>query len=294
MKVSRLLSATAGLAVVLLTAYLITKPPVNAVASDHRSGSGPAVASPDTGRGTFFARPIPAGTPDRSQYTGTPDPRQPQFRLGENGLPTYFLVPGGTPGAVQKVVAGDAYKITFSNAAAQQFLCHGARGFDVITIWVSMYFPNSTTRPTTCSVTLSADMELADVSTPGCPKPGLEVCPKSTTTFNVAVPPGGTTVSLGVDMACNCADFADTYAYGIFVNAVTCPEVPSLVLSGNAPSLCKDYYSADGGVTWTDMFAADPTLPGNLLIWGVGVCCDNPVPGNDSSWGALKQRYDQH
>ena len=53
---------------------------------------------------------------------------------------------------------------------------------------------------------------------------------------------------------------------------------------------CKNYYN--NGTGWADMMVLDPNLPGNLMIFGSAVCCDNPVPGDASTWGALKGRYD--
>lgn len=219
--------------------------------------------------------------PPNSWREVPPDPRDPKLRFDDGFTPGYLMRSSAT--GQTKVVAGDAYKIAFNNAAAQSFLCPGLEGFDMYEVGVVMFFPD------TCTITLHADLEQADMSDPACPKPGAEVCTGASVTYSISPPPGGAWGTIWLPLDCVCADFDDTYLFGVFIDAVSCPGT-AIVLSSGPALACKNYYNPGSG--WADMTVLDPALPGNLMIFGSAVCCDDPVPGDASSWGALKERFD--
>ena len=79
------------------------------------------------------------------------------------------------------------------------------------------------------------------------------------------------------------------YLLSVYFDATTCDPVPDLVTDAGPASLCTNWNNYGAG--WIDLLAQYPTWPGNLRIFADADCCTPPVPVKDSTWGAIKEIY---
>ncbi len=120
----------------------------------------------------------------------------------------------------------------------------------------------------------------------GCWSPGPEDCVSGT--YEVAIPaPGLYDVAIPID--CQCAYLDYWYMLSVHFDSLF-PETmrPDLV-TDDFPSLCTSWN--DYGAGWYDLRAAYPDFPGNIVIWGDVTCCDDPVAGDEATWGSMKSLF---
>ncbi|RKZ14006.1 hypothetical protein DRQ50_09650 [bacterium] len=171
----------------------------------------------------------------------------------------------------------ESYAIVFE---AQRPPCGCPAGFSVEQIHSVVQFPG----PVTFGVYVTFHETEYDASA-DCMVPGAEIC--SSALYTVTIPSAGMyDIALPIDpTTCACTYFGYKYAASMtFVDAFD--EYPDLI-SDNFPVGCTSYVDYGGG--WLDLI--DFGVPGEIIINADIVCCENPVPNEDRSWGELKSLF---
>ncbi|HEX9870729.1 MAG TPA: hypothetical protein VGC99_19465 [Candidatus Tectomicrobia bacterium] len=158
-----------------------------------------------------------------------------------------------------------------------------AMGFQVTSIHMVLRTSSA------CELTVEIDLEDAVFpEEPDCSAPGVVDCASGE--YAVSLPAAGLW-DIELPIECGCAFKQYIYMLGIRIVDTSCSDgsVPDLITDA-MPRLCANWNNF--GTGWTDLLAFFPTWPGDLLIWADATCCEDPVGTPDSSWGAIKSRYD--
>ena len=117
-----------------------------------------------------------------------------------------------------------------------------------------------------------------------CHYPGPEICISPTYTVTIT-DPGLYNISLPLDAACACAHFG--YWYGISFEFVTAFASSPDMVTDEFPVGCTSWN--DYGAGWGDLL--DFGFPGEISLNADIVCCGNPVPAEESTWGSIKAMF---
>ena len=117
-----------------------------------------------------------------------------------------------------------------------------------------------------------------------CNYPGPEICVSSTYTVTIDAP-GLYNITLPMDAACACAHFG--YWYGISFEFLTAFASSPDIVTDALPVGCTSWN--DYGAGWADLL--DFGFPGEISLFADIVCCGNPVPVQESTWGNIKAMF---
>ncbi|MFH1372698.1 MAG: dockerin type I repeat-containing protein [bacterium] len=167
-------------------------------------------------------------------------------------------------GAVWKidgwVFGAELYKEYLDPAAT----CTAPYPFMVTEIAIQMYFETAT------PLYVSADIEAADNSTPGCPVPGVLLAISSE--WQTMVPAQGLYeiwIPLDTPYAVTGPFFA-----GIYIGNSLAPEIGAAVITDSFPVLCTSYNIWDSTIGFIDLNSDQNeyfTFPGRMLLYAVGI-----------------------
>lgn len=141
------------------------------------------------------------------------------------------------------------------------------------------------------TIVAAVDVEEAVYPTsPDCPEPGQLLCSSGFYTVNL---PGAGLWDIGLPIACECYTMERTYLLSVHFESVTSQTgaVPDLIMDAGPAALCTNWNNFGSG--WYDLVAQYPTWPGNLIFFADAECCTPPVPVEDSTWGAIKNLYEE-
>ncbi len=97
--------------------------------------------------------------------------------------------------------------------------------------------------------------------------------------------PGLYDIALPAGPDCDCAYFGYDYAVSINFPTLFPPTQRPDAVTDAAPVGCTSWN--DYGEGWIDT-ATSFGFPGELVMYADLVCCSNPVPADEKSWGELK------
>lgn len=117
-----------------------------------------------------------------------------------------------------------------------------------------------------------------------CNYPGPEICVSSVYTVTIDTP-GLYNITLPMDTACACAHFG--YWYGISFEFLTTFDSSPDIVTDDTPVGCTSWN--DYGAGWIDVL--DFGFPGEISLSAEIVCCGNPVPVDESTWGNIKAMF---
>ena len=174
------------------------------------------------------------------------------------------------------ILPPEEYKLTFDPKATCS-VC--PIGFDVHAVHIML----QTAGP--CDLVMSVDVEEASYpNDPTCPEPGDLMCASGL--FSVNLPVAGLyDISLPID--CDCLTMDGLYLLSFYVETVSCDPVPDLITDAGPINLCTNWNN--WGLGWEDL--ATYGWPGDLIFFADIDCCTPPVPVEESTWGAIKERY---
>jgi hypothetical protein len=174
----------------------------------------------------------------------------------------------------------EEYKLVFRS---QGTCANCIFGFDVDRIHVLLETREA------CTITMSMDVEGSVNLVPGCDGPGEEWC--VTESYYVMLPDSGA-YDIGIPINCPCLA-RRTHLLSLRIENFSCAtgSRPSIITDGS-PHLCTNWNNI--GTGWYDLLAEWPDQwPGDLLFWADASCCEQPVPVEKSTWGAIKSLYTQ-
>jgi hypothetical protein len=176
------------------------------------------------------------------------------------------------------ILPPEEYKLTFDPRATCS-VC--PVGFDVHAVHIML----QTAGP--CDIVMAVDVEEAAYpNSPTCPEPGALMCASGL--FNVSLPAAGL-YDISLPITCDCLTMDALYLLSFYVETVSCTPVPDLVTDAGPASLCTNWNNFGPG--WYDLLAQYPTWPGDLIFFADADCCTPPVPVEESTWGAIKEKY---
>jgi len=161
--------------------------------------------------------------------------------------------------------------------------CSCAMGFWLQSVHIFLSFAEGIQYPYEFPVYVDLEDALWDPAI-GCWVPGIEDCVSPI--YTVAIPePGIYDISLAIGDFCECA-FMD---YWYFLSVHFPETIIADLVADDLPTPCTVYN--DWGEGWIDLYTQGYDVYGNLLIYGEGVCCDQPVDVQPQTWGQVKSLY---
>ncbi len=207
-------------------------------------------------------------------------------------LPVRTMMPGATGQvgnlnppywAVSYWFTGEeAYKILFN--PLEQLNC--SNGFLLEQVHMLLDFPDTLDYPLTFPVW--ADLEDADWDpTLQCWIPGVEDFVSNI--FNVTIDqPGTYDIAIPIDGLCAYMAYPTGEPYW-YLLSMHFPELfTANLITDNFPVNCYSWNSWGQG--WFDLVSGYG-FPGNIIMWGDVVCCDDPVDAENKSWGDIKSLF---
>ena len=183
--------------------------------------------------------------------------------------------------AITDWIWGQESYATVFNAA--QPACACGAGFTIEQVHFYMNFAAADV-PSTFNVSVDFRQSVID-GTSACPVPDLEIC--TSPVYQVTITnPGLYDIALPMG-PCACAFFGFDYAVSInFPDLFPATARPDAV-TDVTPLGCVSYN--DYGTGWTDTYTFG--FPGELIMYADVICCEPPVPTEDSSWGDVKSLF---
>ncbi|PIV82183.1 hypothetical protein COW53_00215 [bacterium CG17_big_fil_post_rev_8_21_14_2_50_64_8] len=174
----------------------------------------------------------------------------------------------------------ESYKYLFD---AEQPLCSTCNGgFKVETVHFYMQFGVEDV-PVTFGCAVDFEETIWDEATQ-CFLPGPVICesPGYTVTIDQA---GMYDIALPLPTDCACAYFGYKYALGM--NILTAFDSYPGAVTDATPVGCTSFNNYGAG--WFDLL--DFGFPGELIMFGDIVCCENPVDDQNDTWGGVKSLF---
>ena len=161
--------------------------------------------------------------------------------------------------------------------------CDCPAGFWLQTIHFFLNFPEDIQYPYEFRVYVDLEDALWDPAI-GCWVPGIEDCVSPI--YTVSIPePGTYDIGLSIGDFCECA-FMD---YWYFLSVHFPDEITASIIVDEFPTPCTVYNNWGSG--WVDIFSQGFSDFGNFVMYGEGVCCDQPVDVEPQTWGRVKSLY---
>ena len=161
--------------------------------------------------------------------------------------------------------------------------CDCQLGFWLQKVHIFLNFPEDMQFPHEFQVYVDLEDALWDPAM-GCWVPGIEDCVSPL--YIVTIPePGLYDLGFSIGNFCECA-FMDYY---YFLSVHFPVPVQGELVSDDSATPCTVFNNWGSG--WVDLFTQGFSDFGNLLIYGEGVCCDQPVDVQPQTWGQVKSLY---